>query len=174
MKRNNFLLLTILLSALVILGIGTYAYFTADIVGNVDEDNIIQSTGTLKIEYVEGQNVIADKVRPGYKAIKTFTVKNTGTLPVNYDIQFTDIENTFINDEIIFRGSCASSLATCESLDETIFDVEDFPVKQNVNLQPDEEHSYEIEIEFIETNDNQDYNIQATLSGIISVKESGT
>ena len=75
---------------------------------------------------------------------------------------------------MIYTGTCASDLNTCEEIEQDIVDIEDFFIKQNINIEPNEEHSYEMEIEFIETGENQDYNNQASLSGKISVYETGS
>lgn len=170
-KERRRLLAVIMIAAILLLALGTYAYFTADISGNPDYDNIIESTGTLEIEYLEGQTIDADLVRPGWTGTKTFTVKNIGTLPVNYDVIFVDIVNTIINDEIILRGTCTSNIDQCSPIEEMVIETEDFTLKHNITIEPNEEHAYEIDIEFIETGENQDYNIKTTLSGKITIVE---
>ncbi len=84
---------------------------------------------------------------------------------------FLDIINTFTNDEVIYSGTCTSNQTTCKNIEHAIVSEEDFFIKQNINIEPNEEHSYEIEIEFIETGENQDYNLQVELSGKISIYE---
>ena len=174
MNKKKVVLATIIVAVISVLGLITYAFFTADIDGNKQANNIVQTTGTLSIEYVEGQNISAEGIIPGWSGTKTFTIKNNGTLPVSYDIVFADLTNTFIYDEVKISGTCISNQSTCEDIEEGIVDAEDFFIKQSISIKPNEEHYYEIEIEFIETGSNQDYNNQATISGKISVFETGT
>lgn len=44
-------------------------------------------------------------------------------------------------------------------------------MKQKANIMPEEEHNYVLNFEFIETGENQDYNIDAQLSGKINIIE---
>ena len=109
-KRRRVVLKLLLISIVLLMSLGTFSFFTADILGNSSSDNIVQTTGTLRIEYIEGQNINAENIVPGWSGTKTFTIKNTGTLPVSYDIVFNDLVNTFINDEVIYTGTCASDI----------------------------------------------------------------
>lgn len=118
MKKNKILLTLIFISIIISMGLGTYSYFTAATTGNKIDENIVQTTGTLKIEYIEGQNIDADKIRPGWTDSKTFTIRNTGTLPVNYDIVFDELLNTFINNEILISGICTSNQNSCDDITE--------------------------------------------------------
>ena len=129
MKKKKVVLSIVIVAVVILMGVGTYAFFTADIKGNTQTDNLVQTTGTLSIEYVEGQNIDADKIRPGWSGTKKFTIKNNGTLPVSYDIVFADLINIFINDEVIYRGTCTSNQSTCENIEQGIVDAEDFFIK---------------------------------------------
>ncbi len=174
MNKSKIILSIIIVAITILMGIGTYAFFTADIQGNIENNNIVQKTGSLSIEYIEGQNIVGEGIEPGWNGTKTFTIKNTGTLPVSYDIVFADVMNTFINDEVIYSGTCKSSQTSCKNINQGIVAEEEFFISQNINIEPNEEHSYEIKIEFIETGENQDYNNHAELSGKISIYETGT
>ena len=173
-SRRKVVLLTILTLIILLMGIGTYSFFTADLSGNPDNKNIVQTIGTLKIEYTEGQNIDADGIRPGWSGTKTFTVKNTGTIIVDYDIVFQDLINTFINNEIVFNGTCSSHPNSCDSITQSSIPETEYFIKQNINIEPNEQHNYTIDFEFIETNTNQDYNLYAKLSGKISIYETNT
>ena len=133
-KRRRVLLLTLLITIIMLMGLGTYAFFTADIDGNTQTNNIVQTTGTLSIEYVEGQNINAEGIVPGWNGTKTFTVKNNGTLSVSYDIVFLDIINTFTNDEVIYSGTCTSNQTTCDGIKQGIINIEEFFIKQKITL----------------------------------------
>ena len=172
-KRKNILLI-LLISIVILMGIGTYAFFTAEIEGNVENDNVVLTSGTLRIEYVEGQALNAEKIIPGWTGTKTFTVKNTGTLSVNYDIAFENVTNTFIKDEVRYSGTCTSNQEYCSPISEIPIDNKDHFIKEDIIIEANEEHNYTITFKFIDTEANQNYNGQANLSGKISVHEANT
>ena len=74
MNKKKVVLSTIIVAVISVLGIITYAFFTADIDGNTQTNNIVQTTGTLRIEYVEGQNISAEGLVPGWSGTKTWIV----------------------------------------------------------------------------------------------------
>ncbi len=119
----------IFISIVLLMGIGTYSFFTADIIGNIEDDQFIKYTGTLEIAYVEGQNINAEGIEPGWNGTKTFTVKNNGTLPSTYDIVFDDLTNTFIKDEIIYDGICTGNKGACDGLVQNTFKDDNFIIK---------------------------------------------
>ena len=61
------------------MSLGTYSFFVADIKGNSLNTNIVQTTGSLRIEYIDGETLNSEKIMPGWIGIKTLTMKNTGT-----------------------------------------------------------------------------------------------
>lgn len=73
-RRRKILLKVILIAIIFLMSLGTYSFFLADISGNIQNDNTVQTTGTLEIEYVEGQNINAEGIIPGWKGTKIFTV----------------------------------------------------------------------------------------------------
>lgn len=172
MSKIKIILASIIGILIIGLSVLTYAFFNAKIEGQAEFDNVVQTTGTLSIEYIEGQNISAEKIRPGWSGIKTFTIKNNGTLPASYEIVFDDVINTFINDEVLYSGTCISDQSTCEDITPGVISKEQQLLKGSISIEPNEEHSYEIKIEFIETGKNQDYNNQAVLSGKILIYDS--
>lgn len=64
MNKGKMILSLIIIAVVILMGLGTYAFFTADIVGNIENNNIVQKTGTLSIEYIEGQNINAEGIIP--------------------------------------------------------------------------------------------------------------
>ena len=174
MTKSKIVLATIIGILIIGLSILTYAFFTAEIEGQAVYDNVVQTTGTLSIEYIEGQNINVDKIRPGWSGTKTFKIKNNGSLPASYEIVFDDVINTFINDEVIFSGTCISNQSTCEDIASGVISKEQQLLKGSIAIEPKEEHSYELNFEFIETGENQDYNNQAELSGKILIYDTDT
>ena len=48
MNKKKIILSSIIVSVVILMGIGTYAFFTADIEGNIKNNNIVQTTGDRK------------------------------------------------------------------------------------------------------------------------------
>lgn len=76
------LLITI---ALVLIGM-TYAFFSADIIGNEDATNNVIEAGILRIELEDTEVINIENALPGVSETKTFTVENTGTVAITYNI----------------------------------------------------------------------------------------
>ncbi|NLA33173.1 MAG: hypothetical protein GX864_04470, partial [Mollicutes bacterium] len=74
----------------------SYAYFVPIIIGNDTASSHHTKAGTLRLTY-NGTNVLSlPNASTGDSASTTFTVTNSGTLPVNsYEIYFSKLVNTF-------------------------------------------------------------------------------
>lgn len=100
-KRKMIIIITIIL-IFALLGIGillvSYGYVTSDIL-NKDGKGKYFVVENLRIEYSDGiETLISDQTDsfiPGSTLTKTFTVKNTGSKDINYNIKFTNIINSF-------------------------------------------------------------------------------
>lgn len=99
-KRNIIIICGIVVLLLLVTGVFvvSYGYITSDIV-NKDGNGKYFIVENLRIEYSDGTEELTtnqeDVFIPGSILTKTFTVKNTGNSDVNYNILFTNIENTF-------------------------------------------------------------------------------
>ena len=64
----------------------SYAYFTATIVNKDVKDQIVQ-TGTLRLTYIDGNEIVGTNIQPGWTATKTIKLVNTGTLNAIYNLK---------------------------------------------------------------------------------------
>ena len=99
LDNKSKLLIKIIIICLFISIVSTsYAYFTS-IVNSDSNINVIQS-GSMRLTFQDGPVVTKSNMLPGDSFIKTFKVKNTGTLETSYDVYFSELINTFVNTVI--------------------------------------------------------------------------
>ena len=164
--KNKKVLMILSIITLISFIIGfSYAYFTTIVVGNDIASSNVTISGSLKLKY-NGTNYISLKnANTGDSATMTFTVTNSGTLPVsNYEIYFSELANGFINDEIIYELSCVSSdTNSCTGKTTTPVPRQEQLILTAPSIAPGTTHTYTLNITFIDTGLPQDYNQEKIL-----------
>jgi hypothetical protein len=98
MEKKNVVFLTVLAVATLLTAVvgTTFAYFTATVQGNGSATTTtITTANNLGINYSDGAQITGNVIVPGWMATKTVTVTNNGDTPVNYQISWTAVNNTF-------------------------------------------------------------------------------
>ena len=119
-KKTAVIIAVITLLSFVI-GI-SYAYFTTIVIGNDTASSNITTSGSLKLTYNGTDYISLENSQPGDTDSMTFTVTNTGSLPVTaYTVNFSNVINTFtVKSELVYEIDCTSSDAvTCDGKVET-------------------------------------------------------
>ena len=153
----------------------TYAYFTATIVNKDVKDQVVQ-TGTLELTYTDGPEIIMNNIKPGTSINKTVYVANTGTLDTSYNLVWQQLINEITNDEMVIEGTCTRMNGITEEVDGTCDGVESAPIKklrikENISIEPNIIHKYDLTITFKEINGDQNYNQNKKISGVIGINE---
>ena len=91
----------------------SYAYFSS-IITNKDVKEQVVETGTLRLTYTDGPEIVMNNVKPGTTFTKEVSVKNTGTLEVSYEIFWQELNNEIINDEMVMSATCERLNSDCE------------------------------------------------------------
>ena len=108
-KNEKKVIIEIVISfILLLLFIGVaYSYYVFTATQNSNEIGV--SAGRIAIEYKdcieENQEDCADisaSLKPGEYITKTFSIENIGTGTLEYDLNFSSILNTFLNDDLIY------------------------------------------------------------------------
>lgn len=95
MKNKVYITIVFILTILSFIIGFSYAYFSTIITGNDTVSTHSQTMGTLQLTFNGTNNINLGNAQPGDNQTKIFTVKNTGTLPVdNYEIYFSNVINT--------------------------------------------------------------------------------
>ena len=99
MKDKKIIILSIVgvLMLVSIVVATSYAYFTANVSGNKDTNNVVVTNGVMALEYKDGDEITLANAVPGNSVTKTFTVKNTGNVSTNYTIYFSELSNKFVD-----------------------------------------------------------------------------
>ncbi|MCF7626180.1 leucine-rich repeat protein [Holdemanella sp. SCCA2] len=151
----------------------SYAYFAATLVNKDVKDQVVQ-TGTLSLTYTDGTAINGVNIRPGWKATKTITIENTGTLDAFYTIFWKDLVNEITNDELVMSLECESSTDTCATIN---FQNKTVPssknaISENIIIYPGEVQTITLNFEFKELNKAQDYNQGKKFNGVINIEDS--
>ena len=152
----------------------SYAYFTATLVNNNVKDQIVQ-TGTLELTYTDGPEIVMNNIKPGTTITKEISVKNTGTLDTSYNLVWKELVNEITSDEMVIEATCTRlnssgvEEGTCESLSST--PIKRIKIKENVSIESNITHKYNITITFKETNAEQNYNQGKKFTGTLGINE---
>ena len=159
--KNKKIILVISILTLISFVIGfSYAYFTTLVIGNDLASGNTMAAGTLVLEYDGSNELNFDNAVPGNTKTKTFTVINSGSLPVNgYEINLSKVINTFLNEEIVYEISCESSdEIPCQGINETPIPTSSQLILSQGSIAPYTSHSYTLTAKFLDTGSDQNYN----------------
>ena len=90
-NEKKYLIYGIGLVLIVLIGV-TFAYFTAQIIG--DRKEISVTTADLKVIFTNGESITGEEIEPGWSITKTFSVENKTKGTYNYNIVIKDLVNT--------------------------------------------------------------------------------
>ena len=174
MKKHNDkkVILLGILGFLLIIGIVigySSAYFVASIVNKTPSQDALVTTGSMELEFTDGSQVSLENTIPGSYVIKTFSVKNVGSVSTYYDIYLSDLINTFVDkSDLVFS---LTSNAGGASVSETVVPSESSKIVSNQLINVNKTHYYTLRIDFKETDENQDDNTGKLFSSVIRINE---
>lgn len=175
MNKKMVLYLNLLIVLfLIIVGV-SYAYFSLIIDGNGKKISI--KMGQLKLEYNDGNEIIIDNMLPGTSISKSFTITNTNDSYFVYNLIWEDLKNTVSNDELVIEIKC-TRLNSYNKEEGKCFGLSKTPIKttksikNNIKIEPNTTHKYDVTITFVETGLKQNYNFNAIFEGKLGVENS--
>ncbi len=153
----------------------SYAYFSASISGNENAKNVVVEAGTLSLVYIDGPEIKAQNIKPGWSTTKEVSVKNTGTLDTNYNIIWQSLTNEITNNEMVISATCqrlnsaGTVEGTCESISQAA--ISDMTIAKKINIEAGITHKYTFTILFKETNADQNTNQGKKFNGVLGIEE---
>lgn len=175
MNKKNKIIVSItgiVLVLLILIGL-TYGYYLTRISGNTSDKSISIDMANLELTYSDGNGLIeAKSIIPGETiATKTFTVKNTGNAKINNYVVYLDsvINNFEDKNDLKLTLTCTSDIGNCNGTNITYPSTNIMLVTNDIEEK--ETQSYELKVEFIETNDDQSDNMNKEMSGNILIKD---
>ena len=172
-KQATFILGMIIL--LIVTTALSYGYFEATIGGNSNAKDMVVEAGTLKLTYTDGPAINTQNIKPGWSTTKIVSVKNNGTLDINYNIIWQSLTNTIINDELVISATCqrlnSSGVVegTCESISQA--PIKETTISKNISIESGITHKYTFTILFKEINADQNYNQGKEFNGVLGIEE---
>ena len=171
MKDKKIIILSIVgVLMLVSIAIATsYAYFTANVSGNKDTNNVVITNGVMSLEYKDGDEINLANAVPGSSVSKTFTVKNTGNVATNYTIYFSELSNKFVDKTDLVYTLTSSDGG--KSVAQTQVPSTNEAMVSNYAIDAGKTHTYTLTITFLDKDDNQDDNQGVSFSTKVSINE---
>ncbi len=176
-NKIKIIVLTFLILLVSIAGI-SYAYFSIQVTGNEEASSIRVSTALLRLIYTDTLVMEGRGIYPGWSQSKTISVENDGTDTVYYTIIWRDLFNEVVNNELLLSMTCSSNIQgnTCEGLSSTAIPLSlttthNINIKENIEIEPGERHTYTVTVVFPELSTAQNYNQGKTFIGTLNIKE---
>ena len=172
MKDKKIIILSIVgVLLLVSIVVATsYAYFTANVTGNKDTNNVVVTNGVMSLEYKDGDEITLANAVPGNSVSKTFTVKNTGNVSTNYTIYFSELSNKFVDKTDLVYTLTSSDGG--KSVAQTQVPSKNDAMVSNYAIEAGKTHTYTLTITFLNKDENQNDNMGVTFSTKIGINES--
>ena len=155
----------------------SYAYFAIQVAGNETASSVRLTTANMSLVYNDVQIASGEYVIPGWSDTKTITVTNNGNVDATYKIIWRELLNEITNNELVIRATCSSNIQgnTCDGFEKPIPTkttvANNVLVKNGINIEIGEVHTYTVTFEFIETGSNQNYNQNKEFYGTLNIGE---
>ena len=171
MKDKKILILSIVgvLMLVSIVVATSYAYFTANVTGNKDTNNVVITNGVMSLEYKDGDEINLANAIPGNSVTKTFTVKNTGNVATNYTIYFSELSNKFVDKTDLVYTLTSSDGG--KSVAQTQVPDSNEAMVSNYSIDAGKTHTYTLTITFLDKDENQNDNMGVTFSTKVTINE---
>ena len=171
MKDKKIIILSIVgvLMLVSIVVATSYAYFTANVSGNKDTNNVVVTNGVMALEYKDGDEITLDNAIPGSSVSKTFTVKNTGNVSTNYTIYFSELSNKFVDKTDLVYTLTSSDGG--KSVAQTQVPSTNDAMVSNYAIDAGKTHTYTLTITFLNKDENQNDNMGVTFSTKVTINE---
>ena len=172
MKDKKIIILSIVgVLLLVSIVVATsYAYFTANVTGNKDTNNVVVTNGVMALEYKDGDEVSLTNAVPGSSVSKTFTVKNTGNVATNYTIYFSELSNKFVDKTDLVYTLTSSDGG--KNVAQTQVPSKNDAMVSNYAIDVGKTHTYTLTITFLNKDENQNDNMNVSFTTKIGINES--
>lgn len=145
----------------------SYAYFTVDLRQETEDIEIKTFNENTTIIYNDTSNVSMVNAYTGDEIVKTFSIENTSSYPLYYDIVLKNVVNNFENKkDLVYEISSTNNGA---NKTRSIIPSEEENIATNILIKPSQKQLYEVKITFLDTDFDQSINMGKTFSSNIAI-----
>ncbi len=169
MFKNRYIILLAYIGivlCVLVFGMSTYAYISVSLGEEEDPIDIVVYDRNVEVTFIDTSNVSMVNAYTGQKINKTFYIENTSSGVAYYDIVLENVINDFSNKEDLIYTLKSTNGAYVST---RVAPSEDKVLASNIRINANEKHSYELEIEFLQTNEDQSDNMNKTFSSNINI-----
>lgn len=173
-KANIFIIILFIVTLLTLIIGATFAWFTASVTGNETASSVIVQTGTVGINFTDGNEIVLRNAKPGDSGSKEFTVESSAEAnmlqqySINWDISTFNFDKP---DELVY------SIEGETNKDGKVVNVKDKPMPTTIGvsevaegtIKPEEVHTYTLTIKYIDNNHEQSVNNGKQFYGKIKI-----
>lgn len=164
-KKVVLTVLGILIVLLSVIGV-TYAYYSAKVKENNKTETVIK-TNELNLVYTGTQEINCSNIVPGDSCIKKFTVENTSSVPVTYNIYMVGITNEF-NEELVYTLTDETGSVVAET-PLPVTNQNKTYLKTAIKIEKGVKKSYTLKIELKNLDVDQNYNQGKTFKATLGI-----
>lgn len=173
LNKKIIVILSVLLSITIIMSIigVSYAYFRT-IVESLNVSSMRVTTTNLKITYTETKNIVGNEITPGWTDTKEFSIENTGTSTVTYNLLWRDVINTLINTQYLKYSVVGTGTDAFNTESPVTFPTNSSEViSNNISIDPDVIHNYTVTINYINDPEfDQSEDMEKTFAATIEIQ----
>ena len=174
MNNNHIKQLVLVIAILIITlaSFASYAYFVANVNGNEQSKQTVITTGNMELILTDGEQVTLNNAIPGTSVIKTFKVKNIGTVETTYNVYLSELVNTFDDkNDLVYTLTSPNGCANSNEIVMPSVSEESSKLVSMCQIGAEKEHEYELVVTFKDDGTNQDNNKGKKFATKISINE---
>ncbi|MBR1748305.1 MAG: hypothetical protein IJ743_00750, partial [Bacilli bacterium] len=169
MKNNAKLYIVVASSLLLLITIiyqGVYAYFEAEVI-NTGVRNTSVATKTLSdLQIIDGTTASSNNMIPGESITQTFQVKNDNDISVCFNLNWENVENTFVNTSDLYVRLSDGAKTIPLSLDT--FPTANATLASGMKINASTTKNYTLRVGYVNNQDNQVQDMGKKFSGRIT------
>ena len=165
-KKVVILLVSSVLLLIVFIYQGAYAYFSADVTNTGSRNTSIATKNLKDLQIIDGTTTSSNLMIPGESVTQTFQVKNENDMKLCFNLNWTNVANTFINTNDL-RVSLSDGTNNIP-LTLNTFPITNSTLASNMKINASTTNNYTLTVEYVETESDQTGDMGKKFSGTIT------